>query len=159
KTLGGAFLSAKEKGDGEALGRLRAAHESAIQNLMMEVRKQQVDEAQKSLDALQQSRIGPVNRMQHYIQLIGEDLNKVPSDTADFDGFTDTIEPPIDESGLKLVSSEKEEMDKASAAADWQIGIGKVETLASIFHALPTVNAAGHPLGVGTDAVWGFPNL
>src|SRR5262249_21393930 len=65
----------------------------------------------------------------------------------------------IDESGLKLVSSEKEEMDKASAAADWQIGIGKVETLASIFHALPTVNAAGHPLGVGTDAVWGFPNL
>ena len=36
------------------LSRLRATHESAIQNLVMEVRKQQVDEAQKSLDALQQ---------------------------------------------------------------------------------------------------------
>jgi hypothetical protein len=159
KALGGAFLSAKEKGDGEALGRLRAAHESAIQNLVMEVRKQQVDEAQKSLDALQQSRLGPVNRMQHYIQLVGEDLNKVPSDTTDFEGLTDTIEVPIDESGLKLVSYEKEEMDKASAAADWQIGIGVAETLASIFHALPTINADGHPLGVGVDAVWGFPNL
>ena len=78
KALGAAFLSAKEKGDGEALSRLRAAHESAVQNLVMEVRKQQVDEAQKSLDALQQSRLGPVNRMQHYIHLlIGEDLNKV----------------------------------------------------------------------------------
>jgi hypothetical protein len=159
KALGGAFLSAKEKGDAEALGRLRAGHESAIQNLVMEVRKQQVDEAQKSLDALQQSRVGPVNRMQHYIQLIGADLSKVPSDATDFQGLTDTIEPPVDESGLKLISFEKEEMDKASDAADWQIGIGVVETLASIFHALPTINADAHPFGMGADVTWGFPNL
>jgi hypothetical protein len=159
KALGAAFLSAKEKGDGEALSRLRATHESSIQNLVMEVRKQQADEAQKSIEALQQSRLGPVNRMQHYVQLIGEDLNKVPSDTTDFEGLTDAIESPIDESGLKLISFEKEEMDKASAAADWQIGIGAVETLASIFHALPTIDGDGHPLGVGVDVSWGFPNL
>ena len=39
KALGNAFLSAKEKGDGEALARLRATHESSIQNLVMEVQK------------------------------------------------------------------------------------------------------------------------
>jgi Tc toxin complex TcA C-terminal TcB-binding domain/Neuraminidase-like domain len=149
KALGAAFLSAKEKGDGEALARLRAAHETSIQNLVMEVRKQQVDEAQKSLEALQQSRLGPVNRMRHYIELIGEDLNKVPNDTTDFEGLTDTIEPPVDESGLKLISFEKDEMDKASAARDWQIGIGIVETLASILHVIPIVDAAAMPFGIG----------
>jgi hypothetical protein len=155
KALGGAFLSAKEKGDAEALARLRASHETAIQNLVMEVRKQQVDEAQKSLDALQQSRLGPVNRMQHHIQLIGEDLSKVPSDTIDFEGLTDVIEPPIDESGLKLVSYEKEEMDRASTAMDKQKTIGKIETLASILHIIPIVEAKAQPLGVGIGVAVG----
>jgi hypothetical protein len=45
KALGNAFLSTKEKGDAEAMARLRAKHESSIQNLVMEVKKQQLDEA------------------------------------------------------------------------------------------------------------------
>src|SRR5262249_6728173 len=44
KTLGNAFLSAKEKGDAEALASLRAKHESGIHNLVMEVKKQQLEE-------------------------------------------------------------------------------------------------------------------
>jgi len=56
KTLGNAFLSAKEKRDSEELSQLRARHESSIQNLIMELRKQQLDEAGKTLEALQQSR-------------------------------------------------------------------------------------------------------
>jgi hypothetical protein len=159
KALGGAFLSAKEKGDAEALARLRAGHETAIQNLVMEVRKQQVDEAQKSLEALQQSRLGPINRMKHYIQLIGEDQGKIPGETTDFDGLTDTIETPIDESGLKLISYEKEEMDKASDAANWQIIIGGAETLAGLFHMFINVDILGAPLGVGATAKWGGFNL
>ena len=160
KALGGAFLSAKEKGDGEALVRLRAGHESAIQNLVMEVRKQQADEAQKSLDALQQQRLGPINRMQHYIQLIGEDLSKVPSDTTDFEGLTDTIEPPVDESGLKVISFEKEEMDKASDANNRQKTVGQVETLAGILHIIPDINIHGTPIGVGvaTTVLHGLGN-
>lgn len=130
-------------------------HESSIHNLVMEVRKQQVDEAQKSLDALQQSRLGPVNRMQHFIQLIGEDLNKVPSDTTDFEGLTDAIEPPIDESGLRLISFEKEEMDKASDAKDKQKTIGQIETLASTLHIIPIVEAKSQPLGVGIGVAVG----
>jgi hypothetical protein len=159
KAFGNAFLSVKEKGDAEALSLLRATQESNIQNLIMEVKKQQLDEANKALDALQQSRKSPVYRMQYYLQLIGEDLSKVPDDATDFSELAFSIEPPVDETGLKLIQYEKEEMDKASSAADWHIGIGIVETLASVFHALPTMHVNGEPLGVGATVVWGFPNL
>jgi len=159
KALGNSFLSAKEKGDAEAFSQLRAKHESSIHNLVMEVKKQQLDEAGKSLDALHQSRKGPVYRMQHYLKLVGEDLGKVPDGNTDFSEIPDTIEKPVDESGLKLISLEKQEMDKASEAADWQTGIGVAETLASVFHALPIMHAAGHPFGIGVDVAWGMPNL
>jgi Tc toxin complex TcA C-terminal TcB-binding domain/Neuraminidase-like domain/Salmonella virulence plasmid 28.1kDa A protein len=159
KSLGNTFLSVKEKMDGEVLAKMRATHESSLHNLVMEVKKLQLEESQKSVEALQQSRRGPVSRLQHYLKLIGQDLAKVPGDNTDFSEIPNQIEQPIDESGLKLIAFEKEEMDKAGAAADWQTGIGIVETLASIFHALPTMNAAVHPLGVGADVVWGFPNL
>ncbi|CAG9932011.1 neuraminidase-like domain-containing protein [Candidatus Nitrotoga arctica] len=159
KSLGNAFLSVKEKGDAEALSQLRARHESSIHKLVLEVKNLQLDEAAKALEALQQSRKGPVYRLQHYLKLIGEDLGRLPDGDADFSEVPDQIEQPVDESGLKLIAYEKEELDKASAAADWQTGIGIVETLASVFHALPTMHVDGHPLGIGLDVVWGFPNL
>lgn len=140
--------------------RLRARHESSIQNLVMEVRKQQLEESQKSLEALQQSRKSPEYRLRHYLNLIGEDTNKVPADVdTDFAELPDQNEPIVDDSGLKLISFEKEEMDKAGEAADWQISIGIAETLAGIFRALPNVDAKGQPLGVGADVKWGPANL
>lgn len=139
KALGNAFLSAKEKGDAEALSKLRAKHESSIHTLVMEVKKQQLDEAGKSLDALQQSRKGTESRMQYYLKLVGEDLGKVPDQNTDFSELPNKIDPPVDESELKLIQFEKEEMDKASEAADWQFWIGITETLASTLH-LITLN-------------------
>ncbi|MBP5973609.1 hypothetical protein HW132_12890 [Brasilonema sp. CT11] len=159
KSMGNAFLSAKEKKDAEALSKLRAKHEITMHNLLMEVKKQQLEEAGKSLEALQQSRKPPVYRLQHYLKLIGEDLGKVPDGNTDFGELPNQIEQPIDESGLKLIQSEKDEMDKASEAHDWQTGIGWVETSASILHALPTIVACGHPFGAGVDVSWGSPNL
>jgi len=159
KALGNAFLSAKEKGDAEALSQLRAMHETSIHNLLMEVKKLQLEESQRSFDALQQSRLGPKSRMEYYLKLIGEDVGKVPGSNTDFSELANQIEQPVDESGLKLIGYEKEELDKSNAAAEWQIGIGVVETLASVFHALPTSHVDGKPLGVGMTVVWGFPNL
>src|SRR5262249_7552938 len=52
-------------------------------------------------------------------------------------------------SGLKLSQYEKEEMDRASDARGLQIGIGALQTLASIFHLIPSVNVHGTPFGVG----------
>jgi hypothetical protein len=159
KALGSACLAAKEKGDAEALSQLRARHESSIQNLVMDVKKQQLEESGKALEALEQSRKGPGYRLAHFLKLIGEDLAKIPDEASDFGEIPDQIETPIDDSGLKLISFEKEEMDKASAAADWQVGIGIVETLASVLHAIPLVSADVKPLGVGVGVGWGGSNL
>ena len=160
KALGNAFLTAKEKGDTEQLSQLRAKHESSIHNLVMEVKKQQLEESQKSLEALNQSRKGPVYRLQHYLKLIGEDLGKVPNDNTDFSELPNQIEQPVDESGLKLIRYEKEEMDKASDAKDIQIQIGNAETLASILHTIPDININGAPIGVGitTTVLHGLGN-
>lgn len=153
KSMGNAFLSAKEKGDAEGLSKLRAKHESTMHNLLMEVKKQQLEAATKSLEALQQSRKEPVYRLQHYLKLIGEDLGKVPDGNTDFGELPDKIDPPVEESGLKLDPIEKQEMDKASAAADWQIGIGATETLASILHIIPSFQTDAKPFGVGMSSV------
>lgn len=159
KSMGNAFLSAKEKKDAEALSKLRAGHESTMHNLLMEVKKQQLEEAGKSLDALQQNRKSPVYRLQHYLKLIGEDLGKVPDGNADFGELPNQIEQPVDESGLKLIQDEKEEMDKATLALDFQIASNAVEALSAIFHLLPKATVSAMPLGLGAQAHFGGSNF
>jgi len=159
KALSNAFLSAKEKGDAEALSQLRAMHETNIHNLVMEVKKQQLDEAQKSLGALQQSRLGPKSRMEYYLKLIGEVAGKVPDADTDFSELANQIEQPVDESGLKLISYEKEGMDKANTSADLQLAAGITETLASILYVIPMMSVDGKPVGVGAGVEFGGINL
>ncbi|WPD23166.1 MAG: neuraminidase-like domain-containing protein [Candidatus Electrothrix scaldis] len=157
KALGAAYLSAKEKYDGEAVSQLRAKHESSIHTLTMELRTKQLEEAQKSLEALYQNRKGLVSRMKYYLQLIGENTDNVPKMDADFTELQNNIEQPVDvdESGLKLSPFEKEEMDKASEAHDWQLASNAVEALSAIFHALPDAVISAMPLGVGGQAKFG----
>ena len=88
KVLSAAFLSAKEKADGEALARLRAGHESSIHRLVMEVRTKQLEEANRALVGLEQSRRGPAYRLQHYLRLLGES-GGVPDPAADFKEIAD----------------------------------------------------------------------
>jgi hypothetical protein len=159
KSMGNAFLSAKEKGDAESLSKLRAGHESTMQNLLMEVKKLQLEEAGKSLDALQQSRKAPEYRMQHFLGLIGEDTGKIPGVSADFNALPNQIEKPFDESGLKLIPYEKEEMDKASEAASKQEDIGAIEVLASILNIIPSFSADLKPIGIGAGISFGGSNL
>ncbi len=159
KTLSNSFLSIKEKGDGEALAQLRARHDSSIQSLMMEVKKLQLDEAGKALDALQQSRKAPVYRLQHSLRLIGEDLGKVPDGDTDFAELPDTIEAPVEDSGMRLIPFEKEELDKAGEAASKQEDIGSVEVLASILNIIPSFSVDMKPIGIGAGVSFGGSNL
>ena len=159
KSLGGAYLSAKEKYDSEAVSQLRAKHESSIHALTMEIRTKQLEEAQKSLEALYQNRKGIESRMKYYLQLIGEDDDKVPEIGVDFAEIPNNIEPPVEESGLKLIPFEKKEMDKAGEAKDKQKTIGYIQTLASTLHAIPLVSTEAMPLGVGVGIGWGGSNL
>lgn len=159
KSLGGNLLSTIEKKDNETLALIRAKHEGVMQNLVMEIKKKQLEEAQKNLESLIQNRKAPEARMIYYLKLSGLDESLLPSDTAEFNGIPNEIVTVDGDSGLKLIPYEKEEIEKASEAADWQVGIGIVETLASTFHALPSLTVDGKPLGIGVGALWGFPNL
>ena len=153
KSLGGGLLSAFEKIDNEALTLLRARHETGMQTLVMEVRKLQLDEAQKSLETLNQSRLTPEHRMRYYLQLIGEDVAKVPGADSDFSELPNSIATIDGDSGLKLISFEKEDMDKASEAQDFQRNSGILEALAGILHIIPSISVDGKPFGVGMGSV------
>ncbi|MBL7624408.1 hypothetical protein I7331_35195, partial [Frankia sp. AgB1.8] len=66
QALGAALLAALEKRDAEALALLRAGHEVALLTAMRDVRKQQVDEAELSLDALRRSQDVVLARQDYY---------------------------------------------------------------------------------------------
>ena len=157
KSLGGAFLSAKEKGDGEALQTLRASHELSIANLVMTTRTLQVSEAQASLDVLTQNRAGSAYRMKHHLQLLGTDLSAIPQPDQSFNELNDNIEIPTDDSGLKLIPSEQQELSLSNTAADLSLGSGALETLAGIFEIFPEFRVAAEPWGVGASENWGPP--
>ena len=128
-------------------------------NLMMEIKKLQLEESQKSLESLQQNRKAPEARMTYYLQLAGEDSNKLPTTDSDFAELANSIEKPIDESGLRLSKFEKEDMDKSSEARTIQIEVGQKELLASILHLLPTASVDGKPFGIGLGVQFGGPML
>ena len=154
KSLGSTMLSAIEKRDNETISLIRARHEGSMNNLMMEVKKLQLEEAQRSLDALVQNRKAPEARMKYYLQLIGDET-EVPGPGSDFKELGNTIEKPVDESGLRLSKFEKEDMDKASEASAKQSESGKIETLAAILHIIPNFSTDGKPMGVGAGLVFG----
>ena len=159
KSLGANLLSSKEKKDSEVLSKIRAKHEVVMNDLVMGIRKMQLQEAEKSLETLEQNRKGIVYRMKHFLRLVGEDLKRIPQSNGDFSEVQNRMEKPVDESELKLVRYEKEQLDKASESAKRQVDIGKTETLVNILHALPTIVGHGTPLGCGVAVSWGSPNL
>jgi len=159
KALGAAFLAATEKGDAEALARLRAEHETTIATMVLDVRNQQLAEANAALDGLEQSRKGPVNRLRHYLQLIGADLSSVPGKDADFNELADPIEAPTDESGLILSGYEKEEMATAAAAAMAHDAVGRLESLAGILGLIPEFGLNVQLFGIGPTVDFGGREL
>ena len=162
KSLGQSLLGAREKQDAETYAVLRAKHDSTTQTILLDMKKLALEEATRSLEALEHSRRGPENRMRYYLQLAGEQLASVPGAAAadaDFQALSEKLQTPIEVGGLKLIPSEKEEMDLGSKAATLTMVSGAFETLASYFNAIPFTNAHATPLGCGIAVGWGGQNL
>jgi len=70
KSLGASLLAALEKKDAEALAMLRATQETSLLKAVREVKKQQLDEANANIEALQRSLDVTDFRDTHYINLI-----------------------------------------------------------------------------------------
>lgn len=80
KSLGGALLSALEKGDAESLALLRQGHEVNLQQLTQNVRFLQWKQAQESTQSLLRTRASAVERYKYYLRLFGQtpDSTTVP---------------------------------------------------------------------------------
>lgn len=159
KSLGGAMLSAIEKKDNETIALIRAKHESVMQNLVMEIKKQQLEEAQKNIESLQQNRKAPEERMKYYLKLTGLDESLVPGDSAEFNGISNEIVTVDGDTGLKLIPFEKEDMDKASQAQDKQLAAALPEKIASILHIIPNFSGNIQPFGIGMSISVGGSNF
>lgn len=149
KSLGSLLLSAIEKKDNEKISLIRAKHENTTNNLILEIKKQQLEEANKTLESLQENRKAPELRMKYYLQLIGEDTGKVPGEDSDFNEIANSIDTPVSESGLKLSKYEKEDLSKASEAIKIQTASSITKVLAGLFVKIPDIAIAAMPLGTG----------
>jgi hypothetical protein len=79
RALGSALLSALEKQDAEELAMLRATHETQLLESVRAVKSQQIEEATKSLEALQKNITTVENRKQYYLDLVSEGLSDYES--------------------------------------------------------------------------------
>jgi Tc toxin complex TcA C-terminal TcB-binding domain len=80
RSLGGALLSALEKGDAERLALLRQGHEINLQQMTQNVRFLQWKQAQESTQSLLRTRATALERYKYYLRLIGTapDATTVP---------------------------------------------------------------------------------
>jgi hypothetical protein len=156
KSLGGVLLSVLEKKDGESLSILRAQHDTRIQNLMMEVRNKQLEEAEKALGSLEENRKSPDHRLAHYTQLLGGIL--IAPNEGDELSLDPNIFPEVSTEGdLPLIPYEVEDLKKAGEAKDKQKEIGIIEALANILHMLPNASVDLKPVGIGSGFEFGGP--
>jgi len=166
--LGNALLSANEKQDAEQLYRLRQTQETDLLNMVTEVKARQVLEAQANLDNLNSTRTTFFQKLNYYLaDLLGgqevspgsgpglsDDLDEnssLPPETI-INLTTPSIDVSLtgtDESGVKVIPKEKEEMDLNEQAEVSQLVGNAAETLAAVFHLLPDLGIMGAPLGVG----------
>jgi hypothetical protein len=177
KTLGSALLAALEKKDAEELSRLRASHETQMLELVTAIKERQVLDARAYKESLMKSRETAKFRLQHYIELLGNESVIVPPEptiaatlTADSQLPVDTsivkVETDVDEllvrsdeRGVKLIPKEKEDIEKSKDSMLSQQTATGMEGLAGTLHLIPTFTANFKPFGVGADFAYGGSHL
>jgi hypothetical protein len=163
KSLGAQLLAALEKKDAEKLAATRATQETALHRLLKTVRDLQVAEANDAVNALLATRQVTLARYQHYRALLGADDK--PAEPKEGDTITDftpskTAELKTnDDTGVKLIRHEADELDFAHSARDWQVQGSFKETLASLMHYIPQFHAAVKPLGIGMEIQFGGEHI
>ena len=177
KSLGSSLLAALEKKDGEELGRLRASHESAMLDLMTSIKERQVLDAKVNKEGLLKSRQTAEFRLQHYYGLMysgGIPVPSFPSLDAELnddsqlpvDTSINTIGIASDESMLndsevtvKLISKEKEDIDRTAQAMKEQRHASGMESLATMLAYIPQFHGHITPFGMGMAIDFGGKQL
>lgn len=177
KALGSALLSALEKHDAEELSRLRAAQETQILELVTGIRARQVLDARVNKENLLKARETALLRLQHYIDLLGNESvtipaepsidaalaadSELPADTSIQEIETDVDETLVDsdERGVKLIPKEQEDLEKRNFSLDLQKIAAGLDDIVGLQGLLPNISANAQPIGVGVSASFGGSNL
>lgn len=176
KQLGAAMLAALEKKDAEELARLRSSHEVQMLDLMTGIRERQVLEAKALKENLEKGRESARFRLQHYLDLLGNDLSVPDVDTVSASLTADsqlpadraipTIETDVDaaqadseEAGVKLINRELRDITLSDQAGGDLFASMAADITAGFLGLIPQFDAEGTPLGVGAGAGFGGREL
>lgn len=139
KALGAVMLSAIEKRDAEQLAQLRSSNEIALLNLISEVRKLQINEAENNLDALRGTRKTVSTRYSQYQRLLGKKDVKVPGEQESVgeDSMLGNIDSGLasKHSNWGLIKEEDEQYAGFEGASTWSMAAGIAKTTGGGFHA------------------------
>jgi hypothetical protein len=140
RALGGALLSALEKRDSEALSLLRSSHEIELLKRVQQVRTQQIEEAQRNIDALEATRKTAAARFEHLARLMGQTDVKSPAKGQKLPALALLGRPASGlnsaESNLGLIPEEQEQYVGLQGAKDWALAAGIAKITAGLSHAL-----------------------
>ncbi|GIJ55002.1 hypothetical protein Vau01_025180 [Virgisporangium aurantiacum] len=157
RNLGGAVLAALEKHDAEHLARLRTDQEAALLELVLELRRSQVEEAKANVAALVTARETAASRYRHFQYLLTGGQVHEPAEQSP------VVEEPsrlplvpsanldADVRGLGLVRTEVDQLGWQAAAGTWAVASGVANTAAGVLFSIsafnvfmPTLSGLGH---------------
>ena len=149
RSLGATLLATLEKRDAEELSLLRAKHETGMLEMIEQVREKQLEEANASRIALQNSRELVVSRYLHYQALLGVESPQIPAADQVIPEITPSPLAKISVSdGIKQISHETAEMTLPIKSATSARGKAAAASLIAT-HFAPIPDVMAQPMGVG----------
>lgn len=159
KAMGAFLLSRAERDDSENYNKQNAANEINLRNMAMGLRTQQLDEADRALSAISQSKAGTASRLRSLLRTLNQDTGNVPDGTKGFNPIkTDGLEPPPskdgEEGGWAWLREEAGELDKLTGTKLWSKIVGGLELGAAILNLPPKIDANASPWGFAALFSW-----
>ncbi|KAI1840644.1 hypothetical protein JX266_013151 [Neoarthrinium moseri] len=158
RSLGDRLLSAIEKKESETFAALKARHTTTIQQMMLDIKKVQLEESQQTVDSLMLNRGSLETQLSYYLRLIGEPLSKVPKPTEDWSDIQQDIDDPT-EDDLKMSPHEESEMDLATASTVLNVIAAGMDGFIAPLCAVPQVEGLAAPFGCGVSTSFGGSQL
>lgn len=149
KSLGAAMLSAIEKRDAEHLAKLRSSNEISLLKLVSEVRKLQITEADRNIDALRGSRKSIGARYDQYQRLLGIKDANAPEEGKTAGEVSMLGRVGDGTSGLShlgLIDAENKHIEDLDIAYGWTVAGGVTKGVAGAAHmsaGIVRANSAG----------------
>jgi len=144
KSLGAAMLSAIEKHDAEHLAKLRSSNEINLLKLVSEVRKLQITETERNIEALRGSRRSIESRYNQYQRLLGIKDANAPEEgkSAGEVSMLGGVDLTSNRSSWGLIKEEDQQYVGMQGANTWSIAAGIAKTIGGGLHATAGILAA-----------------